>query len=61
MTNWIPEWVNAYCPNCGKLSDIVYDTVTERRIKLYCKRCSLLFDISFSPAHINEKGMMVKG
>ena len=47
MGNWIPEWTNAYCPNCGKLTDVVYDFVKERRLKIYCKDCELMFDTTF--------------
>ncbi len=55
MSGWIPPWENAYCPNCGRLTDTVHDTIKENRIKVYCKECELMFDISYSFAYIDEQ------
>lgn len=51
MTNPIPRWDNAYCPNCGKLTNTVYDHLIERRIEAYCEDCDVMFEIRYMTAY----------
>ena len=61
MTNPILRWDNAYCPNCGKLTDITYDGIIDRRVKIYCKQCEAVFDMTWYRAHVNSETLMIEG